>query len=57
MPEVKTKVCIVCKRDLPASEEYFTTLKKGKYGLSNVCKDCQSQRQVRGIGSKWRKRR
>jgi hypothetical protein len=56
MIEVKTKICIDCKRKLPATEEYFSKDKKGKYALNNLCVDCQSQRKVCGIGSKWRKR-
>ena len=57
MNEVRTKVCIDCKRELPATEEYFTILKKGEYGLNNVCNECQARRKTCGIGSKWRKRK
>ena len=49
-------ICIDCKRQLPATNENFTEIKKGKHCLGNICRDCQEQRKWRGIGSKWRRR-
>ena len=49
--------CISCKRKLNATKENFTEVKKGKYGVGNVCRDCQEDRRSCGIGSKWRKRK
>ena len=57
MTDEKLTMCIDCKRFLPANEEYFSSQKKGKYGLNNVCLECQSHRKFCGIGSKWRKNR
>lgn len=57
MTDEKLIMCIDCKRFLPASEEYFSSQKKGKHGFNNVCLECQSHRRSCGIGSKWRKNR
>lgn len=56
MDKERVIICIDCKRELLATTENFNELKKSKYGLNNVCKDCQEARKWRGIGSKWRKR-
>lgn len=43
--EVKglTKSCTGCKKELPATTEYFNKQKIGLYGLSNICKSCKSK--------------
>lgn len=38
-----TKICSKCNRELPATEEYFTTHPTCSFGLSNKCKDCTSE--------------
>jgi hypothetical protein len=35
-----TRVCTVCKKELPATTEYFQKQKTGKYGLQSKCKSC-----------------
>jgi len=50
------KECVECKRVLEATTENFSEVKKNKYGLSDLCLNCQEQRKWCGIGSKWRKR-
>lgn len=40
---MKTKICSKCNRELPATEEYFTTHPTCSFGLSNKCKDCTSE--------------
>jgi hypothetical protein len=37
----KTKVCTKCGEEHPATAEYFTKNKMGKYGLYSICKTCQ----------------
>jgi len=49
--ENRIKVCIVCKRELPATLEYFTEAKKGKYRLSYVCRGCQQKNDGNEIES------
>ena len=34
------KICTVCKKELPASSEYFHRHPKGKYGYQATCKSC-----------------
>ena len=36
-----TKVCTICGREFPATEEYFCKHKNGKYGLYSQCKECK----------------
>lgn len=38
-----TKICSKCKRELPATIEYFSKNKAGKYGLKSYCKQCSSK--------------
>ena len=37
------KTCTKCKEIFPATNDYFQKAKKGKYGLTANCKDCQSK--------------
>jgi hypothetical protein len=39
MDEVKTKICTKCKRELPATREYFHKHKGSKDGLNCWCKE------------------
>lgn len=39
-----TKVCSVCGREFPATEEYFHKNKRSKYGLQAICKECVSKK-------------
>lgn len=41
------KACTKCKRELPATTDYFYKSKKGKFGLRSICKEC--------LGSKFGK--
>jgi hypothetical protein len=52
---VNTKVCIDCKREYPATKEYFDEFKKGYLGLEDVCIHCQSLRLVCGNGPRVRR--
>ena len=36
-----TRICKVCKQELPATSEYFYTHKSYKLGLRLICKTCQ----------------
>lgn len=40
---MKTKICTKCKKEFPATEEYFHKCKKGKFGLKSVCKGCRNK--------------
>lgn len=40
-----TKVCTKCNKELPATEEFFEKVIKGKYGLRSYCKECKSKYQ------------
>ena len=44
-----TKVCRKCGMELPATTEFFTTHKLGKYGLNPSCRKCERERN-----RKWR---
>lgn len=50
-PEVKTmtepakKVCSVCKKEFPATNEYFSKNKSANDDLDYLCKACKSERQ------------
>lgn len=37
---MKTKICTRCKRELPATKDYFYAKKMGKYDLDSRCKQC-----------------
>ena len=39
---MKVKICTKCGKELPATIEYFSKMKKGKYGLRADCKKCNS---------------
>lgn len=41
-----TKVCTKCKRELPATEEFFCKKSKCKFGINSVCKSCSSTRKT-----------
>jgi len=49
MEDKRVKECIYCKRILDATMENFTEEKKGKYGLGNICRKCQHERQSCGV--------
>lgn len=38
---MKTKICHTCKRELPATPQYFYRFKHSKDGLKSSCKECQ----------------
>lgn len=40
---MQTKVCARCKKELPATNEYFNNYKHGKYGLGVYCRDCSKE--------------
>lgn len=40
---MKTKICIDCKKELPATSEYFGKHKTCKDGLRNQCKECKKK--------------
>lgn len=40
-PMPKTKVCSKCKKELPATTEYFSRHKTSKDGLRGICKRCR----------------
>lgn len=39
--DLLTKVCRGCGKELPATKDNFVVSKKGKYGLSSKCKQCE----------------
>lgn len=41
--EVKTKICIKCKRELPLTKKYFPMDKLCRDGFRNVCKECKGE--------------
>lgn len=43
---MKTKVCTKCKKELPATKEYFRVDKRLKCGLQPNCKECDRQYRV-----------
>jgi len=43
-PLIKTKICTKCKKELPATKEYFYGNPGGKYGLNSDCKVCTCER-------------
>ena len=40
---METKICIDCKKELPATSEYFGKHKTCKDGLRNQCKECKKK--------------
>lgn len=40
---METKVCTKCGKELPATAEYFSKAKNGKFGLRYTCKECDRQ--------------
>lgn len=40
-----TKICAKCHVELPATIEYFSPEKRGKYGVKAVCKSCRATTQ------------
>jgi len=38
------KVCSHCKKEKPATTEYFHKGKKGRFGLGSICKECRSKK-------------
>ena len=40
-----TQVCSKCGREFPATVEYFSKAKTGKYGVSSCCKECWNNKQ------------
>lgn len=38
---MQTKVCSRCKKELPATREYFQINRMGRYGLQSQCKRCR----------------
>lgn len=42
--KMKTKICHTCKRELPATTQYFYKFKHAKDGLKSSCKECQGGR-------------
>jgi 5-methylcytosine-specific restriction endonuclease McrA len=38
------KTCGTCKKEFPASTEYFSKNKPGLYGLHSICKECRSKK-------------
>lgn len=37
------KTCSKCKKELPATAEFFYREKRGKYGLRSYCKECRKK--------------
>lgn len=37
----KTRICTVCKKEFPATTEYFHKSPRGKYGVHSQCKVCR----------------
>lgn len=40
---IKTKICTKCKRELPATIDYFHRQCQNKSGLRSWCKECRSE--------------
>ena len=41
-----TKICVACNVEFPATLEYFTKQKNGKFGLRSKCKKCRNIENV-----------
>ena len=44
---MKVKVCTTCKKEYPATEEYFVRLEKSPDKLFSMCKTCKNESQKR----------
>ena len=44
LDSVPTKVCTRCKRELPATKEYFHRNSSGEYGLHYWCRECRGHK-------------
>lgn len=42
---MEIKICTKCCKELPATREYFSPDKQGKYGLQSQCKTCRRKHQ------------
>lgn len=42
--DIILRTCTKCKRELPATTEFFHKLRRGKYGLRPDCKQCSRER-------------
>ena len=40
---METKICTKCNKEFPATIDFFSKCKKGKYGLNSTCKECRSE--------------
>lgn len=41
---MKAKICRICNKEFPLTEEYFNTRKDGKDGFRNECKECKKKK-------------
>lgn len=41
---METKICTVCKTELPATLYFFYAQKRGKYGVRSCCKKCSEEK-------------
>ena len=55
MEQIRTKKCIYCLRELDATLNNFTEKKKSKFGLSDVCINCQNERKYCGVSNRQAK--
>lgn len=46
MDTIPNRICSVCKKEFPATPEYFNRKQAGKFGLSSKCKVCDYKRKV-----------
>ena len=44
---MKTKICTKCKKEFPATLEYFYKQKLGLHGLYSICKECYNERDIK----------
>ncbi len=47
MGKKETKICTKCRRELPATTDYFHRHRQIKSGLRPVCKDCRRTGEIR----------
>ena len=45
MTEKKSKICVACNLEFPATTEFWHILKQGKYGLRGKCKKCACEEE------------
>jgi hypothetical protein len=43
--KIETKICTVCKTELPATLEFFHAQSNGKYGVRGWCKKCNEEKR------------